>query len=195
MELKRGIDPVLMAKLGDRAGFHPVVLISSVWPDGIVYAHSGNGNLTWAGQTWTGIANIASVNVGSESGGFVPSQAGMTITGALDTVLAYMDPAARGGAVAVHVGATTEPGGTILIGEPFQCFAGFLDENDMVFTAADGAAGLSVGVTSGPPARAAASISHSNEDQQSRYPGDTLFQRCAVAAAWRSRPIQFPSPT
>lgn len=194
MELIREIDADLLEAISSKDGFYPIVLVRSVWPDGTVHAHSGNGSLSWDGETWIGLQPIANVEIGAESGGFVPSEAVLSVNGPLATVLDYMDPAARGGEVVVWFGATTEPGGTTLIGEPCEIFSGTLDNNSMKFTPETGVAELSVGVATGPGARSKAVISHSDEDQQAKHLGDTFFQRCTATDLWLALPLQFPNP-
>jgi hypothetical protein len=195
MELTRGLDPTLLAAISDPAGFYPVVLIESVWPDGTVNMHSGNGALSWDSKSWTGIAAIAEMRAGPEQGGAVPSEAAMTVRGTITDVLSYADPAARGGRVRLWVGATTAPGGTTLVGTPALCFTGYLDANDSMLDAAVGDAELTVTAATGPAARERAAISHSAEDQRITDANDTLFERCSAAADWRSIPIQFPDPS
>lgn len=195
MELKRDIDPVLLAAMSDPAGWCPCVLISSDWPDGTAHVFSGGIDLPWNGETWIAVGhNIAAIEVSPEGGGLVPGEATLTIAGAIETVLSYADPAAKNGLVRIWIGATTAPGGSVLKGEPYNTFAGYIDFNQADFDFATGAARLGVGVGTGPSAREHAAIAHSAEDQKARHPGDTFFDRVANADQWRKFPIQFPNP-
>ncbi|WP_158963904.1 hypothetical protein [Chachezhania sediminis] len=194
MELTRGIDPVLLTAISNPAGFYPAVLISSVWPDGTAWVHSGDGDLPWNGEIWSGIAPIAEAAVPGERSGLVPGEGTLTVRGTFEAVLSYADPAARNGLVQMYVAATTEPGGTVLIGTPHLAFTGYLDANSAVLDAATGDASLTVTAGTGPAAREHAALYHSPEDQKARHPGDTLLERAAVATQWRSTRIQFPNP-
>lgn len=192
--ITRGIDPVLLAEFTRREGFHPVAIVESVWPDGTVRIHSGNGPMSWDSKTWLGIGRVAGFSVDVEGGGAVPSGARMDVRGTLADILSYTDPAARNGLVQVWIGALTEPGGTTLIGTPFSPFTGYLDSNEMRHDFESGDAYLSVIAGAGPAAREHAAMYHSPEDQKARHPGDTLLERVAVSAKWRSSPMQFPNP-
>ena len=190
--MSRGIDSTLLAAISDPTGFHPVALIKSVWPDGTVYVHSNVGSISWDSQTWLGIGDIADVEVPQEAGGIVPQSATLVIRGTLDAVLTYADPDARNGEVSMWIGATTTPGGTTLIGEPFLAFRGYLDSSDVSLDFAAGDFFLSASAVTGPAARESATVVHSDEDQKARHSGDTFFERAAAAAKWRSIPIRFP---
>lgn len=193
MELSRDIDPILLAEFAKREGFNPIGIIRSEWPSGEVRVHSGNGDLQWQGETWQGVAKIASLEIEPEREGLAPAEAAMSLLGPVEDLLAEMDPAARGGLVQMWIGATTRPGGTDLIGTPFPAFTGRIVSNEVTLPG-EKAGALEVKVKGGPGAREAGAAYHSDEDQKARAPGDTIFERLGWAATWRDNPPLFPAP-
>ncbi|MGZ9812032.1 hypothetical protein ACXN5S_16335 [Pseudoroseicyclus sp. H15] len=198
MELRRGIDPVLLAAISRRDGFHPVVLLKAAWPGGTERIHSGLGDLPWGANTYKGAGHhVRDVAGAPEAGGSAPPEAAIRIAGAVATVLGYTDAKARGGEVRIWLGAVTEPAGTVLIGQPFLAFLGRIDENDADLEARIDAtvAELMVSATAGPGAKENAAHWHSDENQKAIDPSDTGMERLAFASRWRFSPPDFPGPS
>ncbi|CUH66806.1 hypothetical protein TG4357_02650 [Thalassovita gelatinovora] len=194
MDLKRVVDPVLLAELS-KPMFHPIALLHVDWPVTPLRVHSGRGNLTWGGDLYKGLGKIGKVSVPGEDIGLVPGEAVLQLVGPIAEVLGDVaEQQARGRLVQIWVGCTTKAGGNVLIGDPFEAFAGAIDENNFELSPDRTAARLSLQVKSGPSARSSARIVHSDEAQQAAYPGDTLFRRVAHAAKWRTNPPQWPAP-
>lgn len=176
--------------------FHPVVMAKIDWPDGVVYAHNNIGTIVWGGNSWLGLGQLASVSIPDEGSSLIASEASMSLAGYLEDLLDITDANSRNRLITLYIGLTTEAGGTTLVGDPIESFAGYLDENEF----SDSAAGvnrvhsLSFGISSGPSARARASINHTYEDQTSRYPSDELFRHVIFARSRVSNPAIFPEP-
>jgi len=193
MELKRAVDTTLKTALAD--GFiNPIVFVYIDWPDNPVRVHSNVGVITWAGQTWAGAGELGNLTIPEEGEGIVPQGARLTIIG--DTATALDEGArqdVRNKVVQIWVGVTTTPGGRDLIGEPMNAFAGVVDASTYEDLDRGVSAMFGVDVSTGVPARNAAQIVHSDEDQQARFFSDTLFRRVSHAAKWRTRPPTWPA--
>lgn len=195
MALERTIDTSTYNEL--ISTFHPVVLVKVDWPDETIYVHTNTGNISWGGNSYLGIGYIASLTIPEESFGIVSAEAALGITGTITDLLDAMDVDSKNSDVSIYVGCTTEPNGTTLVGDPIEIFTGYLDENE--FGDVEGEGGnrlhsLSYGVASGPSARSKATISHSYEDQISKYPTDTLMRHTIYAKARANNPAIFPEP-
>lgn len=170
--------------------FYPIVFCHVDWPGEAIRAHSAVGEISWGGYTWNGLRDLAGIAIPDEGAGLVPEEAEISIGGTIEAALADLAdaPGAVGRAVTIWVGATTTPGGTTLIGDPIEAYSGTLAENDGDLPKDGGYAGVVLRVSGGPQARASAEIAHSDEDQQSRYPGDTLFSRAAFGNFIQNNP-------
>ena len=192
MELKRNIDPVLLAEYG-KPMFHPVSLVYMDHPDGPVHLHSGVGDLTHDGAVWLGVGKLGSIEIPFEASGAVPEQATLGIVGFVaDLIGEAGDQALRGRQVDIYAGARTAAGGVVLVGVPDRVFTGSMGKSDFGLDTTRQVARLSVRIKSGQPARSGAQIAHSDEDQQAQYPGDTLFVRTNNAEQWARRPQTWP---
>jgi len=197
MDFKRSVDPTLLAEFAKDA-IYPVTFVFIDWPSDPVRAHSGAGTLAWDGHNWAGVGEIGRIDVPQEVAGMPPTEASFVVLMPIDEALnAAITDGLRGREVQVWVGATTEPGGTTLAGTPMSVFSGFVVGNDNpdAFTMSeDGMTAIfQVRAQAGQPARAAASIVHSYEDQEALFPGDTFFRRVSEAGKWRTTPPQWPA--
>jgi len=176
MELTRGVDATLMTALAGT--FYPVALVYLDWPGGAIRSHSGRGNITLDGNTFTGLAGVGSIEVPGEGMTFAASGALLRLIGATDDIYEYEDDAIRNRAAAIWSGAVTAPNGNTLVGIPCQVFAGYMDGLKFSETLADGTLqiGVELSLGTGPGARSRASVTHSYEDQIAAYPGDTAGQ-------------------
>lgn len=197
MDLTRGADPALISALSENP-FYPIAIVRIDWPDengNAVRVHSGTGTLSWKGNTWLGLGDLGSISAPEETETLVPEELRLTLRGTLTELLALSsEDDHRGDDVFMWVGCTTTPGGTTLKGDPELGFYGTIDETPFQESEDGTLAELTVIARSGPPARADAEVVHSDEDQQSKYPGDTLFRRVAHAEKFNSNPPQWPAP-
>jgi hypothetical protein len=193
MELVRDIDPALLAEY-QKPIFYPVAMVYLDAPDGDLFLHSGVGELSYDGETWLGLGGIGAISIPAEDSGAVPEEAVLTIVGPADDLLSLAaDQSTRGRQVDIYSGCTTAPGGAILIGAPLRVFTGSMGKGDFNLGASRRSATFSVMVKSGQPARSGAQIAHSDEEHQSKYPGDTMFRRSSNAAKWANSPPQWPA--
>lgn len=191
----RGIDPTLLAEF-QKDLFFPIVLAKVDWPGGVVRIHSGLGDLTFNSEVYSGSGELGSLTVGEESLGYVPQEATISLISSIESILADQTADAEGRRVDIWIGATTKPGGTTLVGTPYLSFVGGVSSDDAVVPNQSGLEdfdldnphALMVGVKAGTHGRVKGSISHTDEDQKTAFPGDTLFERTARASAYRAAP-------
>lgn len=184
MELKREIDPLLIAAFSYPGMFYPIAICRIEWPGGDVLVHSGVGDLEWNGDTYRGIGQLGGISTPEEAPGIVPSELGLSIAGELSALLQAQDELERNSLVQIWLGATTMPGepSSGLIGEPMQIGSAFIDSDGELTPESTE---LLLNAVSGSPARSSAQITHSSEDQKSKYPNDTFFDRASFADAWK----------
>jgi hypothetical protein len=194
MGLTRGIDPVLLAVL--EGHFHPVVLMESVLPSETIRAHSGRGTITWDGHDWIGLDRLARFTGPGEGMGLARQASTLEIVMDLRSTMESSGAANRNADVTVWWGATTTAGGTVLIGEPFQLDAGYVDDWRRSFARSGAGAqhGVTVSMMPGPGARDGLPLVHSPEAQQARFPGDTGARHFVNAIKRATNPPLFPEP-
>lgn len=194
MALEREVDPLTLVALG--GVFYPVIMVRIDWPDGEVYANTNSKTITWDANSYTGVSFLGSLEIPEETGGIVTAEASLTIAGYLENLLDTTEINSRNRQVNIYVGLTTKVDGDTLVGDPVEIFSGYLDENELI----DAPSGnnrshtLKYGISSGPSARASASINHTYEDQIGKYVGDTLFRHVIHAIARVNNPAIFPEP-
>lgn len=177
MDLTRGTPPALLQRISD-GFFYPTVLMWLDWPGAPLRAHSGAGEMTWNGQTWSGVGKFGRISVPDEAVAAVPEDFAISLTTDFPDIEPYTDTPIRGIAGAVYLGATTERGGNVLVGA-VEVVSGTADvltlgvERDGETIYYD----LSISMTTGPGMRTMAAINHSDEDQRRAYPNDTAGQR------------------
>jgi len=198
MHLKRGVDPTLLASLS--RGGYPVLFAYLDWPDAPVRAHSGVGEVTWGGQTWRGVGTLGNVEIPAEAGEIAAVEAILSLAGVPADLDGYADDAIRGRVVELHLGGmagrpgghdgrqTTGPGST-LVGVPVSLFSGLMDALTLSASATDEGVDheARVAAATGQEARSSASISHSDEDQRRKHPGDTAGRLTIMAYAKAQR--------
>ncbi|MGC1497284.1 MAG: hypothetical protein WA790_15855 [Sulfitobacter sp.] len=192
MELKRDISPELYAAYQQRV-IYPTMLVDIDWPTGPVRAHTGTGLIEYDGKQWAGVGALADISLPGEVGGAASQGASIEFAAALVDLLEYADEAdARGKDVDIYTGITTTPGGTEIVGV-MRALTGSVSKTDFTLNEDKLTAQATVSIKSGQPARAAAQITHTNEDQQALHPGDTIFRRVEHAEKWRTNPPQWPA--
>ncbi|MBU2941073.1 hypothetical protein Q4525_14770 [Shimia thalassica] len=176
--------------------FHPILMVHVDWPDGVVYAHTGFGNISWDGHTWAGVGPWGGADIPDEvADTAVPSEMVLHILGTLDDIDAAMAQAARNRDVDVYFALVTERQGNVLVGEPVPLMIGYIDSNDSAYSQvseSEFVPEFSLGVNSGPSVRMKLSASHSTEDQQTTYATDTIFDHAVYEALQRQNPEIWP---
>lgn len=198
MDLIRGTPGTLLSAISGPY-FHPVVLAYLDWPGAPLRAHSNAGEITWSGQAWVGVGKFGQIDIPEEAFGGVPTEFTMSIVTDFPELEAYTDMVIKGAEASVYLGAVTERGGNQLIGA-VEIVAGVADAMGMtpeLVELNDGSVvtmyGLSVTMTTGPSYRSMAAISHSHEDQQRHYPGDTAGRHLILAQAEAQKTL-WPEP-
>lgn len=166
-----GIHPDTLAAIS--AGyFYPVTLVFVDWPGDPVRVHSGLGDIEWAEQTWRGIGGFdGGLILPGDSAGLARETGAMTLGGLPADFVAHLEADPIGRTVLVFGGAVTERAGNVLIGNPFESFAG--EVTGVSDSQTQDRRTLSVQIASGPSQRATASTVHSYEDQIRNHPTDT----------------------
>lgn len=169
--------------------FFPVVFVYIDWPSAPIRAHSNVGTITWGGEDWLGVGNLGSVEVPEEAG-LVPESAVVSLLGRIEDILDAMGvdvSLLRNRDAEIFIGFTTTPGGAVLIDDPLSLFSGYVDTRNAPSQQGENGIQISMrlGLGSGPSARAAAKIVHSQESQDVDYPGDTIFRHLVHADSRR----------
>ena len=198
MELRRVVDPATLSAF--RQGSYPVLFAWLDWPDAPVWAHTGVGQITWGGQTWTGVGTVGNVQIPEEGAEIAAVEAILSLAGVAADLDGYADDTIRNRSMTLHIGAVLgRPGGhdgkqttglgSKLAGEPTQLFSGIMDM--LTLTASGTDEGVThetqVSVLTGQEARSSASLSHSDEDQRRKYPADTAGRHTILAYAKAQR--------
>lgn len=194
MALTRGLDPLLLEAVSSH--FYPVLLVRIEWDTETIYAHSNTGDITWGGNTYTGVGSFGEVGVPEEDSSLVSSEATLSLRGGLLDLLEALDADVSGKEAFIYFGVTSEAGGTTLIGEPTAIFSGYIDGRDFSIGEGEGnfVHSLSLGLSTGPSARAKASVSHSIEDSKANFDGDTLMRHTLFIEKNLRNPKVWPAP-
>ncbi|UWR30441.1 hypothetical protein K3758_02610 [Sulfitobacter sp. W002] len=192
MGLTRGASAALVSALSGH--FHPVILTEADWPEEMVRVHSGVGTMTWNGQTWFGAGRLVQFQAPEEAGGLATSEASVKVAATVEDMLAERGKIIRNRSIRVWFGATTTAGGNVLVADPVWLFSGYFDSRTGSMTRAgeDLSHDMVLGIGTGPGARLSASITHSYEDQISRYPTDTAGRHVQNAIKRRYNPQNWP---
>lgn len=197
MDLTRGTPSALLASISGPY-FHPIVLAFIDWPGEPLRAHSGRGDIVFAGQTWIGVGRFGGIEVPDEAMSGVASEFRMSLVTDFPDIEPYTDTVIRGRVGQLFLGATQTPGGNDLIGA-VEIVTGTADGMGMKFDVIeqDGqtidAYRIEVTMTTGPSMRSAASVVHSNEDQRRAYPNDTAGRHLILAEANAQKTL-WPEP-
>lgn len=170
--------------------FHPAMLVYVDWPGGVVRVHSGVGDLSWDGHTWTGVRGFGFVSLPVVARG-LGQETGLLQFGGLDAVIDEMIGADSAGAqVEAWFGVLTGRTPAPLLTDPVRMFTGTIDDaGDTISADADMRTG-SLTIVSGPSQMSGGSPAHTFEDQQTVDPTDTAgrWVRAATAEALANVP-------
>jgi hypothetical protein len=194
--LTRGVPPAMQVALAGVV--HPVLFVWLDWPGGAVRAHSGIGVITWGGFDWQGVGNFGGVTTPEEFGGsMVATEASVTLMASPEDLDAYLDDQIRNREGAIYMGLLAarpgEPGGGTLISDPVPVFYGTMDALSLSFEPTDTGvtSRASVTLVTGPGARSAATVTHSDPDQRRQFPADTAG-RLVVLSYARAQSFTWP---
>jgi hypothetical protein len=192
MGLTRGTPPALLAALAGH--FNPVLLTYADWPGEEIRTHTGAGDLSWDGETWLGAGNLVRFQAPNESGGLATDDGSVQVAATVADILAERGKVIRNRAINVWFGATTEPGGNVLVADPVLFFTGYFDSrtNSLARAGEHLSHDMTLGLGIGPGARSAASITHGYEDQITEFPGDTAGRQVQIAIRRQFNPQSWP---
>jgi hypothetical protein len=192
MGLTRGLDPALLAEMSKDV-WHPAILVEIDLVDGLLRLHSGLGVLTWNGVDWIGAGRFGTIDAPGEGAGLAASRIVLGLVGLPPEALTFGASVERNRNGAIWIGATTEAGGSTLVGEPHNLLSGYIDATRYTVRRNNRGTehGIQLDLGVGPSARAAAAVFHSAEDQAERAPGDTAG-RWLIDASRRTETITWP---
>lgn len=181
--LNRGVDAAIVTALG-KQNFHPIAFIELDWPGGFQRFHTNAGSIVFGGNTYTGVGKFGDVQLPDEGlGSIVSGTAEFMLYGNIGDILTDAESVVRNRPAKVYWGLTTERYNNTLIGTPLTVFNGYMDGLSVIVD--QGPMGqkhaLKLTLGNGPSARSFASITHSDEDQKSRYPNDTAGRHTIYA--------------
>jgi hypothetical protein len=180
----RNVDATLLAEIS-QPFFFPAFLVFIDWPEDPVFAHSGVGDMSFDGQTWSGIGKFAQIVLPPEQNGTAASTAEFSLVGLPGELVDLVTADARDIDCAVWFGAVTERAGATLIGTPEDVFRGRGDQ--LIESIARAETGRSrtvrLGSVTGPSQRLRSGFFHTSEQHQRTYPGDTFFRHTAGVQA------------
>ncbi|MBA86140.1 MAG: hypothetical protein CML69_15615 [Rhodobacteraceae bacterium] len=182
--------PVEMRDAILAGGFHPVMLVYVDWPGGAVRVHSGVGELTWDGHTWTGVRGFGFVSLPVVARG-IGQETGLLQFGGLDAVIDQMVGADSAGAqVQAWFGVLTERTPAPLLTDPVRMFTGTIDDAGDTISADASSRQGQLTIVSGPSQMSGGSPTHTFEDQQLASAGDTAgrWVRTSIASATANVP-------
>jgi hypothetical protein len=187
--VKRTVNSAMLDAL--QGPFYPVALVRVDWDGDTVRVHSGKGDLSWGGHTWTGVGYAAGqVTLPADAAGMAAMPGSMRLGGDPDQIDTYLAQAkdARGGAVDVWFGVVTKRAGTTLIGEPARAGTAYVGavSDTQEFSGDDLVRFIEVMLESADVQRARSATVHSLNEHQELHPGDTGF-RWLHAAEQRAR--------
>jgi hypothetical protein len=189
MDLVSNVDAALLTEIS-KESFHPIGIVRIDWPGDLIEAHTGAGDISFDSGTFTGTligdVSMATINVPAELSGLRATEISLTLYGPYAELLDRLDAGATGRNVFLWAGATTEPGGNVLVGTPRLVFTGAISGDALPAPSPDDSSGLIIRAKSGTHGRVKGAISHSDEEQQSVYPGDNYFERNGRASAYRA---------
>jgi len=197
MDLVRGVHPDMLAAMA--GPFFTIGFAFLDWPDAPVYAHSGVGTIPWGGHDWIGVGKLGNIEIPPETSGVAAVEAMLSLAGMSAEIEGYADDEIRNRTVEIYLGAVAarpgDPGGTTLRGSPVSLFSGTMD--GLTLMASRGDKGVThaaqIPVATGPSARSAATIYHTDEDQRSRHPLDTAG-RLVILNYARAQKTTWPEP-
>ena len=186
--LRRGVPPEMLAAM--QGTFYPVLFVHLDWPGDPVRAHSGVGVISWGGYDWTGVGDFGDVAIPDEAAGsMVATTATVSLVASPEDFDAFLDDQIRNRAGSIAMGVVAarpgDPGGNDLVAAPVPVFFGTMDGMAMTVDPTENGvqSTMTITLSTGPGARSAATIAHSDADQSAKYPGDTAGRLVALSYA------------
>ena len=109
------------------AGLFSIVLFCKLeWDSGDLYVWSGYGDISWDGQTWTGLGHLAGISAIQETPDIIASGVQMQLSGIPSSLIALaLGQARQGNEVSIWLGAMSASGS--IVADPYLIFSGLMD--------------------------------------------------------------------
>ncbi|SEP02960.1 hypothetical protein SAMN04490248_12040 [Salinihabitans flavidus] len=170
--MARDMSAMIAAAL-DESALRPILFFEGEFASGWVRIWSGLGDITWTGQTWTGVGSLLGLGAIEETQQVVAGGTTVSLSGVpLEMVALAIDEARQGKPGRVWLGLLTDA--REIIADPVQAFTGRLDVPEIADT------GESCTVTISYENRlidlgAPRNWRYTHESQQALAPGDQGF--------------------
>jgi len=144
------------------------------FPSGTIYVHNGLGTYNWNSQDWLGVGDLGSISKVEEGTDVSPYAITLTLSG-LDSTMSgaaltedyFMHP------VTVYLGILDAD--DVLLEDPTQIWAGFMDQMNLTVGANGGDAIQLIAESELSRFDEAKNLMYTNANQQKRYSGDLFF--------------------
>lgn len=104
----------------------PIFLVKIVWDSGTSYLWSGYGDLSWNGDTWSGVGHLGTFSVVSETQEVRAEGMNFTLSGIPSALISQVLADGRqGNEVSLWIGALDSSGSVVT--DPYQLFKGLMD--------------------------------------------------------------------
>lgn len=168
--------PALTETVGDHIFERVFAYIN--FDSGAVRVHDGYGDITWGGNTWSGLGEFGGISRISEASDIGPRAISLRLTGVdLSTVASALDRTDyKGRDVEIYVGSCDSDGD--LLADPDLFWKGYADVASLSF--GKNTAEIELSCENELADLLEANINRfSDEDHQLRYPGDLFFEHLA----------------
>lgn len=205
MILKRGFTPQELISLDSH--FHVNLMVFIDWPDDPIRFHLGQGTIAWGGHSWSGIGPLGSIDLPVEAPGIAASTGQIRIVGFPVELEDIIDRRIRGVEVEIYLALMDETNRSTLKASPIALFRAAISSTRLITSNLTGSDignqstdvpgtqdvyhTIEVDLTTGPSARAKASIYHTDEDQKLHYPTDTAG-RLVILSRARAEKFKWP---
>lgn len=160
--------------------YRPLALVEMAFDSGTVRAHSGVGDVVWAGNTFTGVAWLGKISDWKEAEGLEAFGVELELSQLEEAlVAASLTEHYRGRALKIWIAFLDEDGR--IVGEPLGPWRWRMSTLDGEFTGQKG--GLTLRAGSRMAMWEKASVRRwTDEDQRARHPGDYFFEFVSAAS-------------
>jgi hypothetical protein len=179
--MSRGITTALDNALSDPAVLYPVYLAKLGFDSGTVFLHSGLGDITYDGDTYTGVGTLGDVSTIEENSDTSANGVDLSLSGISNSILSIaLDEDIQGRPCTIYFGVFDTTSYT-LIADPFEIYRGFMDVMNGNY-GNDANIGLRVESEAIQWSRQR-TLRYNDETQKSFFPDDTGFEFIGQAVA------------
>lgn len=144
------------------------------FPSGTVYVHNSIGTYTWGSQDWLGVGSLGSISKVEEGMDVSPYAITLTLSGLdADMSSAALTENYFMRAVTIYLGVLNDD--DVLLADPTQIWAGFMDQMNVSVGADGGDAIQLIAESELSRFNVSRNLMYTNAAQQERYAGDLFF--------------------